>query len=95
MAWQVKSQHVDKALGHHVVILHDPSINAGHVLQIIVGHESCPVCGHVKIAENVNELSPREIIAQEVANLEAAHAQSHEYARKHNIPVMGADGKAR
>lgn len=95
MAWQVKSQHVDKALGHHVVLLHDPHSGAGHVLQIIVGHEACPVCGHVKIAENVNEINPHEIIAQEVVNLEKAHAQSHHYARKHGVPVMGPDGKAR
>lgn len=87
MAFEVKSQYVDKALGQHIVHLHDDATGAHHVIQIIVGQESCAVCGHVRIAENVEELNPHAIIRGEVENLEKAHAQSHAYARKHNIPV--------
>lgn len=87
MAWEVKSQHIDKALGQHIIHLHEPETKAEHVIQIIVGQHACPVCGHVRVVDNAGELNPREIIAGEVANLEAAHAQSHDYARKHNVPI--------
>lgn len=85
MSWQVRNQYLDRQIGHHVVHLHDPNTGAEHVLQIIVGQESCPTCGHVKVSENVNEISPREIIAQEIAELEKAHAQAQSYARQHGI----------
>lgn len=95
MAWQIKQQYVHKGLGHHVVLLHDPASDSDHVLQIIVGHDSCPVCGHVKVAENVTELNPKELINREIAALEEAHGQAHEYATRHRIPIMGPNGKAR
>jgi len=90
MAFQIQNQYVDKALGQHIVHLHDEVTGAHHVLQIIVGHESCPVCGHVRVVDNAEELNPHELVRGEVANLEKAHAQSHAYARKHNIPVKQA-----
>lgn len=95
MAWQVKEQYVHKGIGHHVVHLHEPTSGAEHILQIVIGHEACDVCGHVKVAENVAELDPRALIENEIAELEKAHAQAHHYARKHGVPVVGADGKAR
>lgn len=95
MSWQVSRQHVDKALGHDIIHLHEPQSGAEHIIQIIVGHQSCPVCGHVRPKTDLGDIDRHAIIAQEIANLELSHANAEAWARKHRIPILGKDGKAR
>ena len=92
MSWQVKTQHVEADLGRHYAILHDPQTGAEHHLVIYVGHVSCPLCGHVKPLDAVEQIDCREIIKQEMAALEASHKQAKEHARKNNLPLVRADG---
>lgn len=87
MAWQVKAQHLDKRLGMVIVHLHEPESGAEHRLQICVGADSCPLCGHVHIKTNLGQVDARAILARELEQLQADHAQQEAYARKFNIQV--------
>lgn len=91
----MKEQHVDKALGRHYIVLHEPGTGAEHHTIIYTGHDSCPTCGHVKPKTNLGEIDLKELLKSEIAALEAAHAQTHAWAQKHNVPILRADGKAR
>ena len=95
MSWQMKDQHLDKALGRHYVTLHKPETGAEHHLIVLVGHDSCPACGHVTPKDNVGDLDFKAILKSEMAALEESHAQAHKYAAKHGVPVLRADGSKR
>jgi hypothetical protein len=87
MSWQVVTQHVDKQLGMHIIHLRDAWSKAHHIVQILIGHDSCPLCGHVKPKTNTGELDPRKIVAQEVAALEKVHSNIDSYSKRHGVPV--------
>lgn len=87
MAWVIKGQHIDKKLGQHVVVLHNPESDAHHLVQILISHESCPLCGHVKRKTNTHELDPQAIVRAELDELEKSHAQVARYAQKHRVPT--------
>jgi hypothetical protein len=95
MSWQLRDQHLDKALGQHYVTLHEPSTGAEHHLIILTGHDACPTCGHVTPKANTGELDFKALLKNELSALEQSHAQSEAYARKHSIPVLRADGSKR
>lgn len=95
MAWQVKEQYLDEAMGHHVIHLHDPEVGALHVLQIIVNHDACPLCGHVSPKTNLGDIDVKAIIAEELQNLEKSRENERSHARTHRLAKMRADGKAR
>lgn len=95
MAWQKKNtaEHkeiLDLRTGMHVVPLHDPVSGAEHKLQINVGHDSCPHCGHCMPKTNLDELDVPKLIAEEIASLSASHANIRKYAQKHGVPMRGS-----
>lgn len=95
MSYELKSQHHDEMLGRHYVVLHDPETGAEHHVAIYVGYQSCQLCGHVMPIDNLGEIDHKALIKEEIANLEAAKKQAREHAKKHGIPILRADGKAR
>lgn len=88
MSYQIKTQHVNVGEGHHYIVLHDPETGAEHHVMIRTGHDSCPTCGHVKPKDNLGALDLKAIVKEEIGNLEKAKAQTKEWARKHNIPLL-------
>lgn len=94
MSWQVRSQHVDIELGHHILVFHNPESGAVHVSQVVVGAAGCPLCGHVYLA-SADGLDMKAIIAQELELLEKGHQQAVEHAKRHRVPFTRGDGKIR
>lgn len=100
MAWQKKNteehkEMVDLRTGMHLIPLIEPNSGAEHRLQIVIGHDACAACGHVKPKTNTDEIDPKQHIKQEMTALEQSHANQRAYAKKHGVPVLGADGKVR
>ena len=95
MSFEIKEQHVDKGIGRHYILLHDPETGAEHHLALYTGHHSCPLCGHVKPITNLGEIDLKALLKEEFANLEISKAQTVAWAKKHNVPILKADGKAR
>jgi hypothetical protein len=89
MAWQKKKEFLDLRTGMHVIHLHEPESKAEHIIQINVGHESCPHCGHVKPQTNLEAFDAHKIVAEEIELLEKNHAAATAYAAKHKVPVRG------
>lgn len=85
--WLRKSHEIVKSLGMHVFHLEEPVSGAEHKLQICIGHDSCPLCGHVIPKTNTGELAPYEYEKQELANLDHSHGNQDAYAKKHQVPV--------
>lgn len=83
--WIVTDQVVDHQLGMHIVHLEDSLTKAQHKLQICIGADSCPHCGHVVPKTNTGELDPRALIAAETAALEQVHADINRYAKTHKV----------
>lgn len=84
MSWNIKKQYVDERLGMHIVHLEESESGAEHRLQICIGHESCPHCGHVSLL-TVDHLDPKAMIRAEIAMLEASHKQQKDYAARYGV----------
>jgi hypothetical protein len=95
MSFQLKHQHVDEYLGRHYIVLHDPDTGAEHHIALYTGHKTCPTCGHVKPIDNLGNIDHKALIREEIKALEASKAQTRAHAKKHGIPTLKADGKAR
>ena len=95
MSWQLKEHHLDKHLGRHYAILHEPVTGAEHHIIVLTGHDTCATCGHVQPKTNTGELDFKEILKSELEALEQSHAQSEAYAKRHGIPILRADGTKR
>lgn len=92
MAWQKKStpehrETVDLRTGMHLIPLIEPESGAEHRLQINIGHQACPHCGHAKAAGNLDELDVAKIVADEIAELNLSHGDMAAYAAKHRVQV--------
>ena len=87
MSWEKVAEHIDEAQGTHSIFLEDRSCSpvAQHQIHILIGHDACVACGHVKPKANTGELDPRAIIAGEIAALNARTANVKAYGRKHNV----------
>ena len=83
--FQVHEQYLDLESGHHVVKLRDGKTE--HIVQIAVGFDSCPACGHVHPKTNLGELDPKAAVAQVIESLNQSHANMQEYAKKHGLSV--------
>jgi hypothetical protein len=84
--WKRTKQYIDYATGHHVFWFEEALSGASHRLQIIIGHESCPLCGHVWPRTNTNQLDPQAFEAAELAALAQSHANMDAYAKKNGVP---------
>jgi len=93
MSWRKAEEFLDKKTGEHCIRLHEPDTDAEHHVVIHVGHDACPHCGHVRPKNNLDELDPKALIADELDALEQSHAQAHSYAQKHSVPVLHSSGK--
>jgi hypothetical protein len=87
MSWDVVSQHIDKQLGHHIIHLQDAWSKSRHIIQIMIGKDHCPLCGHVHPKTNTGELDVRAIIARNVEALETVHANIDAHAKKWGVAV--------
>lgn len=90
MAWEKKTEHIDKAQGKHYVFLHDPTTGAEHQLIIDIGHGVCPHCGHCKPKDNLEDLDPKAHIRAELEALTESHNNIEAYAKKHNVEIKRA-----
>lgn len=85
MSYQLHQQYLDLESGFHVIELRDGSKK--HLVQIAVGHDSCPACGAVYPKTNLGEIDPKAAVAQVNEPLNASHANMHEYAKKHGLTI--------
>lgn len=87
MSWEKVAEHIDEAQGTHSVFLEDKTCSpvATHEVHILIGHDYCPTCGHVKPKTNTDELDPKAIISAEIAALTTRTANVKAYGRKHNV----------
>ena len=91
----MKEQHIDRGLGRHYIILHDPETGAEHHIPLDTSHRPCPCCGHVWPIDNLGQIDLKALLKEEIGNLEKGKAQTDEWGKKHNVPILKADGKAR
>jgi hypothetical protein len=84
--YQLYQQHLDSASGFHVIELRDEHGNK-HLVQIAVGHDSCPACGHVHLPKDLDALDSKAMVAQVIESLNQSHADMHAYAQKHGLQV--------
>jgi len=87
MSWSLKSDEVDLSLKRHYMVLEESQTGEQHHVAIYLGHDSCPLCGHVKPKTETGELDMQAILRQEIAALEASAAQTTAHARKHNVKM--------
>jgi hypothetical protein len=87
MSWGMTAELVDHQLGMHIVHLEDDIYKSQHKLQICIGKDSCPLCGHVIPKTNTGLLDPRALTAAEIAALEQVKANIDGYAKRHNVRV--------
>jgi uncharacterized protein (UPF0212 family) len=85
MAFQVYQQHLDLESGFHVIELRDGSKR--HLVQIAVGHDSCPACGRVHPKTNLDEIGPKAMVAEVIDSLNQSHANMLSYAERHGLQV--------
>jgi hypothetical protein len=79
-------QYLDMTSGFHVIELRDAQGNQ-HVIQLAVGHASCPTCGAVHPKANLDELDPEAVVAEVTKQLNASQQQMLAYAAKHGLKV--------
>ena len=88
--WQKKSEFADLRTGMHVTTLHDPETGAEHKLQIQIGADCCPHCGHATPKTNLGELNIAEHVSNEIAARNQSHADMRAFAQKHRVQVRPA-----
>lgn len=86
MAFQIHSQHVDTASGFHVIELRDERGNR-HMVQIAIGHLSCPACGKVYPRDVLTQVDPRLAVADVINSLDHSQALQKEYAERYGLAV--------
>jgi hypothetical protein len=84
--YNLHSQHLDLASGFHVIELRDERGNR-HVLQLAVGADNCPACGHVQPKDALDALDPAAAVAQVNEALNTSQRQMLSYAAKHRLAV--------
>lgn len=87
MSWELKSQHVDKQLGMHILHLEEAWSKARHIIQILIGMDSCPLCGHVQPKTNTGEIDVPAILARELSALERVHQIIDAHAKRWNVRI--------
>jgi len=86
MTYQLHQQHLDLASGFHIIELRNEHGHQ-HFVQIAVGHDSCPACGAVHPKTNLDEIDPKELVAQAVESLNTSHSNMLAHAQKHGLKV--------
>lgn len=84
--FRVHSQHIDSGSGYHCIELRDEHGNR-HLLQIAIGHGSCPACGAVHPKDNLGEIDPKAAVAKVSAALDRSKENMAAYAARHGVRV--------
>jgi hypothetical protein len=102
MSWEIQSEHVDKALNLHRMMLVEKNSGAVFPLDIMLGSghdgQSCPHChaplnfGHVLndkgmlVDKDGKELEPRQVAKSYIEKLNGFHARMDLYTQRHKVP---------
>jgi hypothetical protein len=86
MAYAMHEQYLDRRSGFHVIELRDER-GQQHFVQIAVGSDRCPACGHLIPKDNLGEIDPKALVAEVNVQLNAANANLAAYAEKHRLKV--------
>jgi hypothetical protein len=84
--YSLHEQYVDLASGFHVIELRDERGHR-HLIQLALGHDSCPACGAVHPKDNLETLDPAAAIAAVNEALNTSQRQMLAYAGKHGLRV--------
>lgn len=84
MAFEIKEQYLDLHTGMHVIRLHHPESKREHLVQVHVGLDACPACGHVTPREDFDASAH---VAETIEKLDDHHAQILAYAARHRVPI--------
>ena len=84
--YSLHEQYVDMASGFHVIELRDERGHR-HLIQLAIGHDSCPACGAVHPKDNLEALDPAAAIAGVNEALNTSQQQMLNYAGKHGLRV--------
>ncbi len=87
MSWKRVKRVVDKAIGMDIFHLEEDRSGAEHKLQIVIGHDSCPLCGHVVPKDNLGQIDPAAHERAELAALETSHANMDKYIARTGATV--------
>lgn len=109
MAWEIHSEHIDKALNLHRFTLIEKSSGAAFPVDIVLGggHDgvSCPSC-HAPVKygytlgddgalrdKDGKELTPRQVVNDYINKLNGFHTRMDRYAQRHRVPAKGSAKK--
>ena len=84
--FSLHQQYLDLASGFHVIELRDERGHR-HLVQLAVGHDSCPACGAVHPKDNLGQLNPASAAQQITEALNTSQRQMLDYAGKHGLTV--------
>jgi hypothetical protein len=84
--YSLHQQYLDLASGFHVIELRDERGHR-HLIQLAIGHDTCPACGTVHAKDNLGALDPAAAIRQTSAALNTSQQQMLTYAAKHGLTV--------
>jgi len=84
--YSLHQQYLDTASGFHVIELRDERGHR-HLVQLAVGHDTCPACGAVYPKDNLDTLDPAATVQQVRDALNTSQQQILMYAGKHGVVV--------
>ena len=84
--FRIHSQHIDSGSGYHLIELRDERGNR-HMMQIAIGHGSCPACGAVYPKDNLGEIDPAAAVTSVSAGLNRSRENMAAYAARHGVRV--------
>ena len=84
--YSLHQQYLDTASGFHVIELRDERGHR-HLVQLAVGHDTCPACGAVYPKDNLDTLDPAAAVRQVTDALNTSQQQMLNYAGKYGITV--------
>jgi hypothetical protein len=85
--YEIHEQFVDTKSAMHVLRLRRNTDGHEHLVQIFIGHDGCPACGHVRAGGDGAGLDPGKVVADVIKDLEASYLGMLDYAKKHKVPI--------
>jgi hypothetical protein len=84
--YSLHQQYLDMGSGFHVIELRDER-GSRHLIQLAVGHDTCPACGAVHPRDNLDTLDPIATVEKITDEINASQQQMLIYAAKHGLTV--------
>jgi hypothetical protein len=84
--YAIHEQFVDTKSGMHVIRLRRNTDGHEHLVQIFIGHDGCPACGHVRAGDGTG-LDPGKVVADVITDLAASYLGMLDYAQKHGVSI--------